>query len=410
MSDEETKPIVSYSASSGSESVQTVLQRYIKGTYEISNFQRDSDQWDLATKSLFIESVLNNLTVPALFLVPSSDGKYEVVDGQQRLTTLKSFYAGEFALASRDEADYLANRSIYYENKKFQEIRDTYPSFANAFENFSLTLIMLPAGIDESTKREIFRRINQAGTPLSAQDIRLAYSGQCEAVTFVRLAGIYDPDREGSRRMLTAAGDYGLSWPWQSCPDSVRDNWKEWWNEKQITIGQTPSEMFLWFLMAIHKDQLDTLLNDAGYLSKELHLTFDGRTEVAGDIFCAQLLHESKSLGTPTLLCTAHDIRATLFAQFSTWWGELVSKGYPRVTRYRRIAMLLAGLSRRIQSPSSLTVDQWDMIDKLISSPRQTALDLGITLPEAKGRWSGDRGQRAQIDAYFEAARKVIEL
>ena len=45
-------------------------------------------------KSLFIESVLNRLTVPAFYLAAdiNDPDRFEVVDGQQRLTTLKDFF------------------------------------------------------------------------------------------------------------------------------------------------------------------------------------------------------------------------------------------------------------------------------------------------------------------------------
>ncbi len=207
--------MVSYPTGSSSESVLTVLQMYNTGVYTIPDYQRDSDQWDAVKKSLFAESILNNLTVPGFFLAPIENGKYEVVDGQQRLITLREYYANKLRLVGSDEADYLGDRSAYYAGKTFEEVKKEYPRYAQAFENFLLTLIKLPQGIEDSTRREIFRRINQAGTPLSAQDIRLAYYGSCRPVTFIRLAGIYSLEREGAKRMIQSAQSKhtGLQWP-----------------------------------------------------------------------------------------------------------------------------------------------------------------------------------------------------
>jgi len=89
----------------------------------IPDYQRDGDQWDDERKSLFVESVINNLTIPALFFVAQlgRDGveRSEVVDGQQRLTTLKAFYEGRFRLVPPSEAPYLSPNSIHYAGKHY---------------------------------------------------------------------------------------------------------------------------------------------------------------------------------------------------------------------------------------------------------------------------------------------------
>ena len=56
------------------------------------DYQRDAEQWDLRKESLFIESLLNNLTTPALFFLEDQDtGSIEVIDGQQRLNTIRKY-------------------------------------------------------------------------------------------------------------------------------------------------------------------------------------------------------------------------------------------------------------------------------------------------------------------------------
>jgi hypothetical protein len=46
-------------------------------------------------------------------------------------------------------------------------------------------------------------------------------------------------------------------------------------------------------------------------------------------------------------------------------------------------------------------------IGKFVSGSRATAGELGVSFPESKGRWAGDKGQRAQIRAYMEVASKI---
>jgi len=407
---QQLQPLVAYETTANSESVLTVLQRLNNRNYSIAEYQRDSDQWDPEAKSLFVESALNNLPAPAILLAPTSDGKFEIIDGQQRLTTIKEYYEGKWALADSDDAPYLGQRSAHYAGRKFQELRLNAPAFAQAFENYMLHLIKLPPGIPDSTKREIFRRINQAGTPLSAQDIRLAYYGDCRTVSFIRLTGIYDENREASRRMIDVANrDYGLHWPWEGVPQQVRDNWNRWWAGKQTAVGQTASEMFLWYLIAKYVAEIDSLLSNQTHLASSLNVAFDGRTEEVADIFAAQLKHESGHMSTPNILCTSVDLRDRLFPVFATWWSQ-VNNMIPNigVDRYRRVALLIAALSG--QDPSTLNVNQWDMMERFLRSSRQTAQDLGIVLPEAKGKWGGQKGQKGQIIAYRDVAKTILAL
>jgi len=89
-------PVVAGQTTAQNEAVETVLKRLEEEEIFVPSYQRDSDEWDDTKKSLFIESVLNRLTVPAFYLAPAIDApdRFEVVDGQQRLTTLASFFLG----------------------------------------------------------------------------------------------------------------------------------------------------------------------------------------------------------------------------------------------------------------------------------------------------------------------------
>src|SRR5215471_18057164 len=89
------RPLIPESSTSESTAVEVVMNDLKDEIVRIPDYQRDSDQWEEETKSLSVESVINNLSVPAFFFeVTVADGveRNEVVDGQQRLTTLFDFY------------------------------------------------------------------------------------------------------------------------------------------------------------------------------------------------------------------------------------------------------------------------------------------------------------------------------
>jgi uncharacterized protein with ParB-like and HNH nuclease domain len=96
---DQIKPLIPESSTSESTTVEVVLNDLRDETLVIPDYQRDSDQWDDTTKSLFIESVINNLSVPAFFFEVRVDGgveKNDVIDGQQRITTLSEFKEKKF--------------------------------------------------------------------------------------------------------------------------------------------------------------------------------------------------------------------------------------------------------------------------------------------------------------------------
>ncbi|MEQ9333740.1 DUF262 domain-containing protein [Thalassobaculum sp.] len=76
--------------------VDSLVKRMRGGAFTIPEFQRRF-VWSLNHASKFVESLLMGLPVPGIFLYKESDtGKHLVVDGQQRLRTLQSFYDGTF--------------------------------------------------------------------------------------------------------------------------------------------------------------------------------------------------------------------------------------------------------------------------------------------------------------------------
>src|SRR5712691_9722780 len=114
------KPLIAESSTSESTTVEVIMNDLRDGITSIPDYQRDSDQWEEPTKSLLVESVINNLSIPAFFFEVSVENgveKSEVVDGQQRLTTLFEFFLHKLRLVDSQDAPYLSPNSIHYANK-----------------------------------------------------------------------------------------------------------------------------------------------------------------------------------------------------------------------------------------------------------------------------------------------------
>jgi hypothetical protein len=105
------RPLIPESSTSESTTVEVVMNDLRDEIVTIPHYQRDSDQWAEPTKSLLVESVINNLSIPAFFFEVSVDAagveRNEVIDGQQRLTTLFDFFIGRFNLVKSQDAPYV---------------------------------------------------------------------------------------------------------------------------------------------------------------------------------------------------------------------------------------------------------------------------------------------------------------
>jgi hypothetical protein len=80
-------------------SLYQVLRRLQHGEICLDTyFQRRSDLWDQVKQSRFIESILIRIPIPAFYFAEVDYDKWQVIDGLQRITTLKNFIAGRLKL------------------------------------------------------------------------------------------------------------------------------------------------------------------------------------------------------------------------------------------------------------------------------------------------------------------------
>lgn len=397
-------PLVTDSTRAQSENVETVLNRLKNERLIIPDYQRNAEQWDERKESLFVESVLNNLTVPAFFFAQRDDRKIEVVDGQQRLTTIWKYADDNFAISDDDSMVYLTPQSVHYRGKKFSQLSSELRA---VFNDYPLTIIYLPQNLDLSTKLEIFRRINEGGTPLTAQDIRLAYYSESVSVTTIRLAGIHGPS-PAAERMLKSAKDRNIQNPWEQW-DGAFILWAEWWEGKLKSRGQVPSEMFLWYLVTKSRDPLNNLLSTPDQM-RHLPIAFRGSTEEALDIYCAQLRWTDEHGGIDVF--PTGKLLQNSFDGFARWIQSILGRGLSGVSvdKYKQVALMVAALVEQNIVPDAISHDAWDAFAEFIRTPRQAGRKwLRDGYPEQKGRWGGANGQYYQCVRACELVSKILK-
>jgi Protein of unknown function DUF262 len=140
---------------------------------ETARFQRGF-VWTKPQMDRFIESLLLGYPIPGIFLVQQADRRYLVLDGQQRLRTLQSFYEGlhngrEFALQNvAKQFQGLTYRTLSDEDRR---------TLGNTF--IQATIVATDGSVRSlDAVYQVFERLNSGGTQLTPHEIRVAlYAG-----------------------------------------------------------------------------------------------------------------------------------------------------------------------------------------------------------------------------------------
>lgn len=150
--------------------IQTILTRIAEGDINLQpDFQR-GEVWSINKKKKLIDSILRNWNIPPIHVVEGNGGIDEVLDGQQRLNSIKSFYENDFAVAG----------SIQPTDPNIQALdglffKDLPPETQRKFKKYSITVIRL-TNYRAEEPAELFYRLNQPAT-LTAAEQRNAYIG-----------------------------------------------------------------------------------------------------------------------------------------------------------------------------------------------------------------------------------------
>jgi hypothetical protein len=166
--DHGTKPftISSYGADY---TVDSLVKRVETGSFFVPPFQR-SLVWNTKQASRFIESLLMGLPVPGIFVFREAQtNRHLIVDGQQRLRTLHSFYTGVF----RGEEFRLLDVRKPWLGKTCKEL-DNHDKLRLDDSIIHTTIFRQeePENNIDSIY-EVFERINSGGIKLSEQEIRV---------------------------------------------------------------------------------------------------------------------------------------------------------------------------------------------------------------------------------------------
>jgi uncharacterized protein with ParB-like and HNH nuclease domain len=141
--------------------VEVLLSKKEKDDIIIPDYQRQF-VWKEKDKASFIESVLLGLPIPFMFFCECEDGKYEIIDGAQRVQTLMGFKNDEIIISKLPKLTAL-------EGFRFSDLSNMHQ---RRFLNKSLRIIVLDSTTQSDVRQDIFNRINASGVKINDSEMR----------------------------------------------------------------------------------------------------------------------------------------------------------------------------------------------------------------------------------------------
>lgn len=130
--------------------------------------------WTSAQQELLIDSLINGFPIPSILIAEIADYKYECIDGQHRLHTIKQFIENKLTYKDPHTNNYYyyednAANPINFEMKKSKMYLPLPIHMKKDFERRQICIIIIDKStkLDEYHKRALFQRL-QNGTRVSS--------------------------------------------------------------------------------------------------------------------------------------------------------------------------------------------------------------------------------------------------
>ena len=148
-------------------------------------YQRRRTEWPVSAKTALIDTILNNFPIPPIYLRDYVDQKgkrkKEIIDGQQRISTIVEFYNDKYGLA----------KNFFDEDLHGYFFKDLPLEEKQLIEDFEVSFISI-RGASDADIVSIFSRLNSFSLPLNSQEkLNSIYAGEMKTLIY-ELASEYN--------------------------------------------------------------------------------------------------------------------------------------------------------------------------------------------------------------------------
>ena len=297
------------------------------GSYLLRPEYQRRHRWSAEKRSRLVESLIMNVPIPPIFLYEYEFGQYEVMDGLQRLTTIRDFYNDEVELRGLTEWPELIGRTY---SQLPASIR------AGIDRRYLSSIILLQetardASQAQNLKQLVFERINSGGEKLTPQESRNA---------------IYGGPMNDLCLMLSSEPALCLTW---GIPVHLEEAEQDGGDEELLENG-------------LYREMYDVELvlrffafrQDAQYLSGALRDYFDDYLRAA-NLFAPELLAQMGSLFKETIQL-AYDV----FGEGAFWLWRQRNNNWNWYSRPTTVAFdtIMWSLSNRLDSADRIRAER----------------------------------------------------
>lgn len=182
-------------------SIGEIINIYNDGDLVINPEYQRLFRWDLSQQSSLIESILLGIPLPPIYVYQTEEGKWNLIDGQQRLSTILKFVG-----VLKDSEDNIVESEALVKTKFLPSLNGKLWSHDNEEQSLSeaqrryikrskIDIVIIDKASDKFAQYEMFQRLNTGGSHLSSQEIRncLLIMNDVDSAKYFKELSEYEP-------------------------------------------------------------------------------------------------------------------------------------------------------------------------------------------------------------------------